>query len=53
MLERNGAGENEEGRVGEAGIVYMETVMDWAIRRSGLTDGEAPEYDGKFYQGCG
>lgn len=50
VLERKGAGENEEGRVGEAGIVYMETVMDWAIRRSGLTDGEAPEYDGKFYR---
>ncbi len=50
VLERNGAGENVEGRVGEAGIVYMETVMDWAIRRSGLTDGEAPEYDGTFYR---
>ena len=50
VLERKGAGENEEGRVGEAGIVYMETVMDWAIRRSGLTDGEAPEYDGAFYR---
>ncbi len=50
VLERKGAGENEEGRVGEAGIVYMETVMDWAIRRSGLTGGEAPEYDGTFYR---
>ena len=27
VLERTGAGENEEGKVGKAGIVYMETVM--------------------------
>ena len=35
VLDRTGAGENEDGEIGKAGIVYMETVMAEAIRRSG------------------
>lgn len=35
-LERTGAGENKEGRIGSAGIVYMESVVAAAIREAGL-----------------
>lgn len=31
VLKRTGAGENEEGRIGQAGIAYMETLMEMAI----------------------
>lgn len=34
VLARTGAGENEDGQVGKAGIVYMETLMKAAIARS-------------------
>ncbi len=51
VLERTGAGENEEREVGKAGIVYMETVMEEAIKRSGiLKDTKEFVYDGKFYK---
>ncbi len=35
-LERTGAGENRDGRIGSAGIVYMEAVVAAAIREAGL-----------------
>ena len=51
VLESGGAGENVEGRIGKAGIVYMESVVAEAIRRAGLlADGREPETDGKFFQ---
>lgn len=48
-LERTGAGENRDGRIGSAGIVYMESVVAAAIREAGLniTDQELFE-DPKF-----
>lgn len=50
VLDRTGAGENEEGRIGKAGIVYMETVTARAVQRSGLTDGEEPVCGSIFYR---
>lgn len=50
VLYRTGAGENEEGRIGKAGIIYMEGVMEEAILRSGVLEGEAVPYDNKFYK---
>lgn len=50
VLERTGAGENNEGRVGKAGIVYMETVIEEAIRRCEDFEGEEIVYDGKFFK---
>ncbi len=39
-LGRNGMGENEEGKVGQAGMLYMEAVVRKAIEASGLFEGE-------------
>ncbi|MBE6923785.1 MAG: hypothetical protein E7466_00905 [Ruminococcaceae bacterium] len=50
VLERTGAGENEDGKIGKAGIVYMETVMAQAIRQSGLFGDDLPAMDGRFYK---
>ncbi len=50
VLERTGAGENEDGRIGKAGIVYMETVMAEAIRCSGYFGDSLPNMDGRFYK---
>lgn len=50
VLERTGAGENEDGKIGKAGIVYMETVMAEAIRQSGLFGDGSPDTDGRFYK---
>lgn len=50
VLERIGAGENEDGRIGQAGIVYMETVMEEAIRRSGMAGDTPPAKDGRFFR---
>ena len=50
VLERSGAGENEDGQIGKAGIVYMESVMAEAIRRSGYFGDEAPPLNGRFYK---
>ena len=47
--ERTGAGENENGQIGKAGIVYMESVVKEAIRQAEvLEEGEEPTCDGKF-----
>ena len=47
--DRTGAGENENGQIGKAGIIYMENVVREAIRQSGLLGtGEEAECDGKF-----
>ncbi len=46
---RTGAGENTEGKIGSAGIQYMESVMLSAIRESGLFEDEI-EKDGKFFK---
>ena len=35
-LKGTGAGENQEGRIGSAGIVYMESVVAAAARKAGL-----------------
>ena len=48
--ERTGAGENEQGKVGKAGIVYMESVMEEAIRQSEEFDGKELCKDSKFYK---
>ena len=51
VLESNGAGENVDRRIGKAGIVYMETVMEEAIRRAGLLEEkEEIRLDSKFFQ---
>ena len=51
VLERTGAGENEDREVGKAGIVYMETVMAQAIIRAGAAKNrEELLSDGKFYK---
>lgn len=48
VLKRTGAGEHEEeGRVGQAGIVYMETLMEMAIREA-FPDMDVV-YDADFY----
>jgi molecular chaperone DnaK len=48
ILYRTGAGENEEGRIGKAGIVYMETLMERAICQA-YPDTEVV-YDASFYR---
>lgn len=50
VLERSGAGENEDGMIGKAGIVYMESVMAEAIRQSGILGDKPLEFDGRFYK---
>ncbi len=45
---RTGAGENTEGKIGSAGIQFMESLMLQAIAESGLFE-EKPEKDGKFF----
>ena len=44
ILDRCGAGENEDGEIGKAGIVYMETVMAEAIAKAGMP----VKKDGRF-----
>ncbi len=47
--KRDGAGENIDKEIGNAGIRYMEKVVECAIRRSGLfEDTDKIEYDGSF-----
>lgn len=36
VLEQTGAGENADGEIGEAGIAYMENVMERSLRRFGV-----------------
>lgn len=40
VLEQTGAGENADGEIGEAGIAYMENVMETSLRRYGITPPE-------------
>lgn len=50
-LECGGVGENVDGNVGKAGIVYMETVMEEAIRNANiLKEGEEWIRDDAFFQ---
>lgn len=50
VLDRTGAGENEDGKVGKAGIVYMETLLTEAIKRAGAyeSEEELAANNGKF-----
>lgn len=50
VLERSGAGENEEGMIGKAGIAYMESVMAGAIGQSGILGDKPLSFDGRFYK---
>lgn len=51
ILERAGAGENEEGQSGMAGIAYMEKVMSEAILRSEKFPKDILSgYDAEFYR---
>lgn len=50
VLERTGAGENEEGKIGKAGVVYMETVIEKAILRNEMFAEKPVIYDSKFYK---
>lgn len=51
VLERTGAGENEDRELGKAGIVYMENVMAQAILQAGAAQSrEELLSDGKFYK---
>lgn len=50
VLERTGAGENVEGKIGQAGIVYMETVMAQAIAQSGVLEGQPLKTDSRFFK---
>ena len=50
VLERTGAGENQDGQVGKAGIIYMETLMKAAIAQSGQCAPEDIANDGTFYR---
>ncbi len=51
ILDRQGVGENTEGEIGNAGIIYMETVIREAlIENKILKLGEKVNRDGKFYK---
>lgn len=51
ILDRQGVGENTEGEIGNAGIIYMETVIREAlIENKILKLGEEVNRDGKFYK---
>lgn len=51
VADRQGAGENMEGRVGQAGIVYMEGLTEAAIRKAGLlSEEEELKTDDAFYK---
>ncbi len=48
VIESNGAGEGVDKEIGQAGIVYMEKVMEAAIMKS--NGGTVPVRDSKFYK---
>lgn len=51
IIESNGAGESHDGKIGRAGIIYMESVVEEAIRAAGLLkEGEELQRDGNFYK---
>ena len=47
--ERTGAGENEQGEIGKAGVIFMESVMQKAIQESDLFPNGAAR-DAKFFK---
>lgn len=51
VLEKRGAGENVNKKVGKAGIIYMETVVERAIAENFVRAGieEPVEFDHEFY----
>ena len=51
VLESTGAGENTEGKIGQAGMRYMESVAERALIKNELWDpNDLPQPDGKFYR---
>lgn len=48
VLEKRGAGENVNKKIGQAGIIYMESVIEEAIRQAGIEDDI--KYEKDFYQ---
>ena len=51
VLESTGAGENTEGKIGQAGMRYMESVAERALIKNELWDpDDLPQPDGKFYR---
>lgn len=51
VLESTGAGENTEGKIGQAGIRYMESVAQRALIKAGIWMKEEDSHlDGKFYR---
>lgn len=50
VLNRTGAGENEEGKIGKASVIYMETVVEKAIKRHEAFKDTEVVYDTKFYK---
>ena len=51
VLDKKGAGENVQKKVGQAGIIYMETIVERAIQKAFReAEIEEPvEYDSEFY----
>lgn len=49
MLESNGAGENTDHSIGNAGIVYMETLMEYVIRKNTPSEADDILYTTEFY----
>ena len=51
VLESTGAGENTDGKIGQAGMRYMESVAERALIKNELWDpNDLPQPDGKFYR---
>ena len=51
VLESTGAGENTDGKIGQAGMRYMESVAERALIKNELWDpDDLPQPDGKFYR---
>ncbi len=50
VLNRTGAGENEEGKIGKASVIYMETVVEKAIKQHEAFKEKDLVYDTKFYK---
>lgn len=49
ILESNGMGENHEGRIGNAAVLYMHSVVEAAVVASGLFDDKV-EFDDQFFK---
>lgn len=51
VLESTGAGENTEGKLGQAGILYMETLAERALVKAGVWEADQPPvHTEKFYR---